>query len=206
MIFNSKQLEELESAHEPSTLFESSIEDNDNRDEQNETALAWRRTMIEEALDNVKRATARPVDPAIAYEYGSLLLDREASRFARVHRSVPGFLEFTYLTAGERQLGELDLDAYLKNSGAQKKVGELTLALGLPHSVVLAHLNRLNIQPVEGDVVFDSHGAAPATEGELLSELFVGRKRTGGALKGLAFQSALEPSIHQPLNSRAPRL
>ena len=102
LIFNSKQLEELESASDTSSnIFESPGESVAGPNENNETALAWRRAVLEEALANVKRSGTRPVDPAMTYEIGSLF-DRENRRYGRVKRSVARLLDIHYLTGGDR--------------------------------------------------------------------------------------------------------
>lgn len=149
MIFNSKQLEELENIHDSTGAFEEEGDDEAGFDEVGEAAMDWRRGLIEEAAENIKRAKTRPVEPHIQYNIGSMLFDREEKRFARVQRSVPGYLKIVYLSGGDREYGTLDVVAYLKDQGAEKRLSELSEQLGLPDLDVLHELERLGITPLE---------------------------------------------------------
>lgn len=149
MIFNSKQLEELENIHDSTGAFEEEGDDDAGFDEVGEAAMDWRRGLIEEAAENIKRAKTRPVEPHIQYNIGSMLFDREEKRFARVQRSVPGYLKIVYLSGGDREYGSLDVIAFLKDQGAQKRLSELSEQLGLPDSEVALELDRLGIIPLE---------------------------------------------------------
>ncbi len=173
MIFNSKQLEELESASDTSSnIFESPGENSSGTNDSNETALAWRRAVLEEALANIKRSGTRPVDPAMTYEIGSLLFDRENRRYGRVKRSVPGFLDIHYLTGGDREYGKLNVKAYLKEFGEAKSVGELALALDAPESEIITKLKSLGLSPQLGQVVEVTPSNGETVElGELDDEL-----------------------------------
>lgn len=150
LMFNSKQLEELESIHDSTGAFEEEAEDS-GVEEVGEAAMEWRRSLLEEAAENVKRAKTRPVDPAITYEIGSLLFDRESRRFGRVNRSVPGYLRVVYLTGGDREYGLLDVAAYLQEYAANRKLSELSLQLGMADSDVEAELDRLDLSALEED-------------------------------------------------------
>lgn len=152
MIFNSKQLEEIENINDASGIFEDA-DDEAAGDEVGEAAMEWRRQLIEEAVESVKRAKTRPVDASITYEVHSLLFDRETRRFARVQRSVPGYLKIGYLNGGDREFGLLDVEGYLREYGAQKRLSELSLQLGLPDDDVSVRLDELGIQPLEELVV-----------------------------------------------------
>jgi hypothetical protein len=160
VIFNSKQLEEIENINDASGIFEDA-DDEAAGDEVGEAAMEWRRQLIEEAVENVKRAKTRPVDASITYEVHSLLFDRETRRFARVQRSVPGYLKIGYLNGGDREFGLLDVEGYLKEFGAQKRLSELSLQLGLPDDDVSLRLDELGIQPLEELVEEEPVEAAP---------------------------------------------
>ena len=136
MIFNSKQLEELENIHDSTGAFEEEGED-------------WRRGLIEEAAENIKRAKGRPVESHLTYPIGSMLFERDARRFARVQRSVPGYLKIVYLSGGDREFGTLDLPGYLRDFGAEKRLSELSEQLGMNDADVAIQLERLNITPLE---------------------------------------------------------
>lgn len=149
MIFNSKQLEELENIHDSTGAFEEEGEDDGNFEEIGEAAMDWRRGLIEEAAENIKRAKTRPVEPHLTYPIGSMLFEREARRFARVQRSVPGYLKIVYLSGGDREFGTLDVIGYLRDQGAEKRLSELSDQLGMNDADVAAELERLGITPVE---------------------------------------------------------
>jgi uncharacterized protein YdbL (DUF1318 family) len=87
----------------------------------------------------------------MTYEVGSLLLDRDARRFGRVGRSVPGYLYITYLTEGERELGALDLDAYVKTNASEKTLVEMSTALGMEPVDLVVHLRRLSLTTSDMD-------------------------------------------------------
>jgi hypothetical protein len=148
MVFNSKQLEELENIHDSTGAFEEEGDDDGGFDEVGEAAMDWRRGLIEEAAENIKRAKTRPLEPHLQYPIGSMLYDRDVRRFARVHRSVPGYLKIVYLSGEDRELGTLDVVGYLKDYGADKRLSELSEQLGLPDSEVAHELDRLGIMPL----------------------------------------------------------
>lgn len=152
-IFNSKQLEELENAHDSTGAFEEEGGDSDSNsdDSVDGGAMEWRRQLIEEASENVKRATTRPVDPSITYEIRSLLFDRETRRFGRVSASVPGYLKIDFLNGGDRELGLLDVHSYLKEAASQKKLSELALQLGMTESEVETEMDTLGLTPIDAD-------------------------------------------------------
>lgn len=167
LIFNSKQLEELESMHDSSGSFEEES-DESGSDDVGEGAMEWRRSLIEEASENVKRAKTRPVDPGITYEIGSLLLDRESQRFGRVNRSVPGYLRILYLTGGDREYGLLDVHSYLQEAATGKRLSELALQLGMAEADVERELDHLGLTPLEEEQEDEaaSSQAAQGAEGE----------------------------------------
>ncbi len=166
MIFNSKQLEELENIHDSTGAFEEEGDEEAGFDEVGEAAMDWRRSLIEEAAENIKRAKTRPVEPHIQYNIGSMLFDRDARRFARVQRSVPGYLKIAYLSGGDREFGALDVTGYLRDQGAQKRLSELAEQLGMPDADVGHELERLGITPLEEPEAeatpADAADAAPA--------------------------------------------
>lgn len=150
MIFNSKQLEELENIHDSTGAFEEEGDEDGNFEELGgEAAMDWRRGLIEEAAENIKRAKTRPVEQHLTYPIGSMLFEREARRFARVQRSVPGYLKIVYLSGGDREFGTLDVIGYLRDYGAEKRLSELSEQLGMNDADVAADLERLGITPLE---------------------------------------------------------
>lgn len=166
MIFNSKQLEELENIHDSTGAFEEEGEDDSNFEEIGEQAMDWRRGLIEEAAENIKRAKTRPVEPHLTYPIGSMLFEREARRFARVQRSVPGYLKIIYLSGGDREFGTLDVIGYLRDQGAEKRLSELCEQLGMSDLDVSAHLERLGITPVE-ELETEEGAVVEAAEAEI---------------------------------------
>ncbi len=161
LIFNSKQLEELESIHDSTGAFEEEAEEGGMEDV-GEAAMEWRRGLLEEAAENVKRAKGRPVDPNIIYDAGSLLYDRESRRFGRVNRSVPGYLRIVYLTGGDREYGLLDVAAYLKEFAAVKRLSELSRQLGMADVDVERELDRLDLTALEEEAPEGEEAAADA--------------------------------------------
>ena len=150
MIFNSKQLEELENIHDSTGAFEEEGDEDGNFEELGgEAAMDWRRGLIEEAAENIKRAKTRPVEQHLTYPIGSMLFEREARRFARVQRSVPGYLKIVSLSGGDREFGTLDVIGYLRDYGAEKRLSELSEQLGMNDADVAADLERLGITPLE---------------------------------------------------------
>lgn len=151
MIFNSKQLDELEQKHDGTGGLEDSEQDKDS--EGADAAMEWRVQLIEEGAENVKRAKARPVDESFQYDINSLLFDRESRRFGRVQVSVPGYLRIGYLTGGDREYGTLDATGYLRDVGASKALSDLARQLGQTEEAVAEQLLALGIEPVdpEGD-------------------------------------------------------
>jgi hypothetical protein len=147
LTFNSKQLEELENIHDSTGAFEEDSEDKD--EDVGDGAMEWRRNLLEEAAEAVKRAKTRPVDAEMTYEIGSLLFDRESGRFGRVNRSVPGYLRILYLTGGDREYGLLDVEKFLGEFAANKKLSELALQLGMSESDVDGHLDNLGLSALE---------------------------------------------------------
>ncbi len=161
MIFNSKQLEELENAHDSSSSFQDS-EDSGDKSDGGDAAMEWRRQLVDEAAEAVKRAKSRPVDPAITYSVSSLLYDRESRRFGRVQASVPGYLRIAYLSGGEREYGVLDLEGYLTDFASQKKPSELAEQLGLSEDEVRDELEDIGLVAQDEDEDEEGAEAAPA--------------------------------------------
>jgi hypothetical protein len=151
VIFNSKQLDELEQKHDGSGGLEDS--EQDKGEEGADAAMEWRVQLIEEGAENVKRAKARPVDESFQYDIDALLFDRESRRFGRVQVSVPGYLRIGYLTGGEREYGTLDATSYLKDVGATKPLSDIARQLGQGEDEVAEALLAMGIEPIdpEGD-------------------------------------------------------
>jgi hypothetical protein len=214
MIFNSKQLEELENIHDSTGAFEEEGDDEAGFDEVGEAAMDWRRGLIEEAAENIKRAKTRPVEPHIQYNIGSMLFDREARRFARVQRSVPGYLKIGYLSGGDREYGTLDVVGYLRDSGADKRLSELAEQLGLPDGEVLLELERLGITPLEEPDTPEA-AAAPAAEEPAAPAAPVfarsGKKAPVAAIEtdeegeGAALAADDQRSVARPVGGKAPQ-
>ena len=194
MIFNSKQLEELENIHDSTGAFEEEGEDDGNFEEIGEAAMDWRRGLIEEAAENIKRAKTRPVEPHLTYPIGSMLFEREARRFARVQRSVPGYLKIIYLSGGDREFGNLDVVGYLRDYGAEKRLSELSEQLGMNDVDVATELERLGITPVEepeaeaeaaaadGAAAEAADGAVPTAPGPPAGKKGKGKGEVAGAV------------------------
>jgi hypothetical protein len=189
LVFNSKQLEELENIHDSTGAFEEEAEDSGQDESVGDGAMEWRRGLLEEASENVKRARARPVDADMTYEISSLLFDRESGRFARVNRSVPGYLRIVYLTGGDREYGLLDVHGYLKEYAANKKLSELALQLGMSEAEVDSELDTLGLTALE-----DPEEEAAAEEAAAEPAKGKGKGDTKAKGKGKAAAAAPAPA------------
>ena len=211
MIFNSKQLEELENINDSTGSFEEEGDEESGFDDVSSDAMDWRRGLIEEAAESIKRAKGRPVEPHLTYPIGSMLFEREARRFARVQRSVPGFLKVVYLSGGDREFGNLDIQTYLRDYGAEKKLSELSEQLGMNEGDVANELERLGITPVEdeatesadeavGDELVSADAAADAAPADAHAA-----KKAGRASKAAAAEKAAKPKVEKaPKAEKAP--
>lgn len=210
MIFNSKQLEELENMHDSSGSLDEDSDDRENNSD-GDAAMEWRRQLIEEAAENVKRAASRPVEPTIIYDAGSLLFDRDTRRFARVGASIPGFLKLLFLNGGERELGVLDLATYLTDNAAEKKVSEMALQLGMSNADVLAELDSLGLEPVfeEGKTREEVEAAVvqPPEPAPKKAKKAASKKKPAAEKKAPAKKKAAEPKAEEakkPAAKKAP--
>lgn len=201
MIFNSKQLEELENIHDSTGAFEEEGEEENGFDEVGEAAMDWRRSLIEEAAESIKRAKGRPVESHLTYPIGSMLFERDARRFARVQRSVPGYLKIVYLSGGDREFGTLDVQGYLRDYGAEKRLSELCEQLGMSDSDVAVQLERLGITPLEeadapeeGAAVVDDEDAVAAAAAAALAAA-MSRKKGGAPAAPVTVPAAISPQI-----------
>ncbi len=100
MALNAKQLEELAGMQDVADSLHDATGDSDKFDETTEGALAWRRSMIEKAAANVKKALRRAIDAELTYEIHSLLFDKKALKFGRVVQSKPNLLKLEYVSGG----------------------------------------------------------------------------------------------------------
>lgn len=105
------QLEELARLHET----EDFEEPRDNRgtfDDNADSAAAWRRGMIENALSNVKKAIERTAKVGGIYEANTLVFDTSAKKFARVVQAAADGLELKYISGGTQAYGApIELEA-----------------------------------------------------------------------------------------------
>lgn len=199
MIFNSKQLEELENIHDSTGAFEEEGEDESGFDEVGEAAMDWRRGLIEEAAENIKRAKGRPVESHLTYPIGSMLFERDARRFARVQRSVPGYLKIVYLSGGDREFGTLDVQSYLRDFGAEKRLSELSEQLGMSDVDVAIQLERLGITPLEEPdapeepEISEEEAAAAAAAAAIAAAL--ARKKGGPVGPPVALPAIIAPVV-----------
>lgn len=183
MIFNSKQLEELENIHDSTGAFEEEGDEEGGFDEVGEAAMDWRRGLIEEAAENVKRAKGRPVESQLTYPIGSMLFEREARRFARVQRSIPGYLKIVYLSGGDREFGTLDVTTYLRDYGAEKRLSELAEQLGMAAFDVAIQLERLGITPIEEPDATEEAAAEPEIPAEIVPPPVLARGKRAPAVE-----------------------
>lgn len=99
------QLEELERLHDEDN-FEEPREGRDAFDDgAADSAAAWRRGMIENALANVKNATGRLAKIGGVYEPGMLVFDEHTRKFARILYAGADALELEYISGGKGHFG-----------------------------------------------------------------------------------------------------
>lgn len=103
MILNTKQLEELEAIHDVVSEFDDSQSTSETYDDSIDSAFAWRRGMIEKAIQNVKKASRRFPEPNSNYPTGTLLYDQKQKRFARVSQAEPK-LTLSYISSAANVL------------------------------------------------------------------------------------------------------
>jgi len=87
MILNSKQLEELETLTSSAFEFDedsTSSDESESNDDGAESAMAWRRGMLEKALSNLRKAQSKEASSAMPTKSGALWYDEAKKCFARV--------------------------------------------------------------------------------------------------------------------------
>ncbi len=108
-----------------------------------ESALAWRRSMIEKASLNVKAAKERGINYQEVYRSGLLVYEESSNKFGRVLRSIPGYLQIEYLSGGQKEYGTFDIENYLKNYTGKQSCAEIASALGVKTEDVISKLEAL---------------------------------------------------------------
>lgn len=111
------------------------------------SAVAWRRLMIEKATANVRKAFEAKTDLMAHYQKGELLFDEEANKFGRVEVSSPGFLTLSLLAGGtlERR-DEIPLDFVRKNRH-HLTLPQMASELFLSEIEVIVLLNEIEREP-----------------------------------------------------------
>ena len=112
-MFNSKRLEELESIQDSVSELEEEAAagaETETFDDGAESAMAWRRGMIERAALAVKKNSRRHIDPESNYPLGTLLFDRKAKKFGRVVVCRPGVIQLAYLRSGQTEIRESQIN------------------------------------------------------------------------------------------------
>jgi hypothetical protein len=97
MMLNTKQLEELDNIQEVAEELTEEQLDTESSDDGAESALAWRRGMIERAVANVKKAAKRLI-PGTSFPAGTLVFDKDKKRFARIVQATLATTELSYLS------------------------------------------------------------------------------------------------------------
>lgn len=102
MILSTKQLEELETLTSGALEFDEEGEEGEIVDEGTESALAWRRGMIERALNNVKKAQKKSLESeSVSHKVGALVYDEQVKRFGRVTKVEGKAVHLALIAGGE---------------------------------------------------------------------------------------------------------
>lgn len=107
------------------------------------SALAWRKALIEKAVVNVRKAMEVKTDIKAAYKVGQLLFDEEVHKFGRVIESRPGFLTLNLLAGGKVVKEDLNRLEFVRKNRAELTLQEMADRLRLTEVQVISLLNQL---------------------------------------------------------------
>lgn len=144
MGFNRNQIDDFDDFNE----FEDKVTLTDGLDSDAgplSSPLGWRRTMIERALGNVRKAFETKADIKHAYQKGELVFDGEAHKFARVVESRPGFLNLSLVTGGKLVRQDVDPKAFVMANRTKMTLSEMASELSLSEPEIMALLNQIEL-------------------------------------------------------------
>lgn len=109
--------------------------------------LAWRRLIIERAVNNVKKALEIKADINSSYKKGDLVYDGEAHKFGRVIESTPGFLNISLLAGGKLVRQDVNPVDFIRQNRTNMTLPEMAQKLMVSEIEVMALLNKLELEP-----------------------------------------------------------
>lgn len=110
------------------------------------SALAWRKPLIEKAVLNVRKASELKIDINSLYPQGTLLFDDESHRFARVLESRPGFLNLAFVSGGKlikQSVNKLD---FVRKNRVKLTLQEMAEELCISEVQVIGLLNQIEME------------------------------------------------------------
>ncbi len=120
--------------------------DSDLGDSGPNSALSWRRSIIERAANNVKKAYESKADLKSAHKIGSLIFDEKSSKFGRVLESRPGFLNLSLLAGGHVVRHDIDPLEFVRRNRRELTLPEIAKKLSLTEVEVLIFLNQIELE------------------------------------------------------------
>lgn len=142
MILNPKHFDDMDNFDDFDDKLEPS--DADLQESGPNHPLAWRRVIIEKALNNVKKAMEQKIDINTSYKKGELVFDSDAHKFARVAESKPGTLNMTLISGGQLKKG-VDHLSFIQENRHRLTLSEMAKHLSLPKEEVINLLNQLEL-------------------------------------------------------------
>lgn len=125
---------------------EGEISFDEDLDEKQLHPLAWRRSMIEKAAINVKKALSNKADLQSSYDKGMLVFDEEANKFGRVSESRPGFLSLVTLDGEKLVRKDIDPLSFVRENRQKLTLPQMAQDLFLSEMEVIGLLNQLELE------------------------------------------------------------
>lgn len=107
------------------------------------SALAWRKALIEKAVINVRKAFENKADVNAQYSQGSLVFDDEAHKFGRVIESRPGFLNVSFIGGGKIIKQNIDKLEFVRKNRTELTLQEMASKLFITEVQVIGLLNQI---------------------------------------------------------------
>lgn len=124
----------------------------DDIDEKQLSPLSWRKSLIEKAYINVKKALNNKASMHTSYEKGALVFDEEANKFGRVMESRPGFLSLVMLDGERITRKDVDALSFVRENRHNLTLPQMATELFMSELEIIGLLNQLELE------------AKPATE------------------------------------------
>lgn len=110
------------------------------------SALAWRKPLIERASANIRKALDNKLDLKLSYKTGALVFDEAASKFGRVLESKPGFLNVAYVSGGSFTKRDIEPLDFVKENRANLTLQEMAKEIKLSEVQVIGLLNKIELE------------------------------------------------------------